>query len=230
MSVYRRTTSKYWWMYVEGAPKKDRWRSTKIAIGFTAEDRKASRVEAEQVYHRAAIQVGKVLHGLPGARTVVTFETLATWYDEQHIVHHKGAEREREILQRLRRDFGDLPLTAITKTRVIAWRTARRATSTVIAHFGGSNGKPRTFPPPSARTVNREVDLLQQILAAAAPEHLEVSPLAGLEDLPVVKPTRADSDLPDRDGDESAQQQPRLRTEKGQPGLRDRDETRGSDR
>ena len=40
----------------------------------------------------------------------------------------------------------------------------------------------------------------------------------------------ADSDLPDRDGDESAQQQPRLRTEKGQPGLRDRDETRGSDR
>jgi len=190
VSVYKRAHSKYWWMYVEGAPKRKRWRSTKIPIGFTAADRKASRADADQVYHRAASHVGKVLQGLPLEKDIPTFDTFATWYDAHHIAHHKGAEREREILKHLRAAFGDVTLDALTRARVIAWRTARRATPTVVPHFGGPKGGAHTFPAPSARTVNREVDLLQQILAAAVPEHLPASPLAGLPHLEIVAPTR----------------------------------------
>src|SRR5262249_2413407 len=44
--------------------------------------------------------------------------------------------------------------------------------------------------PPSARTVNREMDLLQQILSAAVPKYLKQSPIAGLPDLDVISPKR----------------------------------------
>jgi integrase len=56
----------------------------------------------------------------------------------------------------------------------------------------GTPGTSRhTYPAPSARTVNREVDLLQQVLSAAVvAKKLAVSPLFGLVNLEPVEPIR----------------------------------------
>lgn len=48
----------------------------------------------------------------------------------------------------------------------------------------------RVLPPPAPVTVNREVAVLKQVLAAAVPKYLERSPLAGFADLEVTKPLR----------------------------------------
>ena len=112
------------------------------------------------------------------------------------IAHHRGREREREILKTLRSGFGCKEdgtlrlLREVDRDLVIEWRTERRSRGKVVEHFGGPRGRPRVFSPPSARTVNREVDLLQQILAAAVPKYLERSPLEGLADLDVMNPKR----------------------------------------
>jgi integrase len=135
-------------------------------------------------------QLADRVHRLPVKVARITFATFAAWYEANILVHHKGKEREREMLPRLLNAFGSLALDEIEQDTVIAWRTVRRLTSTTIAHFGGPKGKPRTLPPPSARTVNREVNFLKQILAAAVPKHLPESPLAGLPDLDVVDPIR----------------------------------------
>lgn len=193
MSVYKRGDSPYWWMSIEHAPPKQRCRSTGIRIGVTATERRLSKADAERVYHAAATAVALGQQGIvtEAPPAVPTFDVFATWYDENCNVHHKGREREREILPRLRADFGHLLLTEFTPTVVTEWTTARRQSGTLIKHFGGPNGKPRLLPPPSARTVNREVDVLQQVLKAAVEhKYLKASPLFGLPDLPIVKPIR----------------------------------------
>jgi integrase len=192
VSVYERADSPYWWMHVETAPKGQRDVSTKIRKGATVAERKASRAVADALYHTRALEGTQVREGLPVARDAMTFDALATWYDANHIAHHKGAERERSTLPRLRAAFGRFLLTDPEwRATVIAWRSARRVTGTVIKHFGGPKGKKRILPPPSAATVNREVDLLQQILSAAVEAgYLEASPLYGLPNLPIVKPIR----------------------------------------
>jgi integrase len=191
MGVFDRSDSPYWWLYLETAPKGERKVNTKIRIGWTAEERKDSRAKAELLYHTRMLQVADRRNGMPVTREPVLFKVFAPWYDTNVIEHHKGKERERGILARLVEAFGELHLEAITKDVVIAWRTTRRKTPTVIPHFGGPRGKKRVLPPPSARTVNREVDVLQQILAAAVTAgHLAVSPLFGLKDLKIVKPRR----------------------------------------
>lgn len=192
MGIYERDRSPYWWMYLETAPPGERYQSTKIRKGFTATERKASRALAETLYHTRSLAASKVLQGLPADKDAVRFLTFAAWYDTHHIAHHKGRERERTILPRLVEAFGDKALTdADWKEAVITWRTARRQTGTVIKHFGGPKGKKRKLPPPSARTVNREVDLLQQMFTAAVEAgHLDSSPLYGLPNLPIVQPIR----------------------------------------
>lgn len=48
----------------------------------------------------------------------------------------------------------------------------------------------RTLPRPTPQTVNREVALLKQMLAAAVPTYLDASPLKGMADLPTTPPIR----------------------------------------
>jgi len=176
-------------MFLESEKRKER---TNIPVGRTREQQSISRKRAEQEYHRRMVEPPPD----PNAKPEISFTEWASKYDDNVIVHHRGHEREREILNTLRagfscKDDGALRLLReIDQELVIEWRTQRRSRGKVIEHFGGPKGPRRVFPPPSARTVNREVDLLQQILAAAVPKYLERSPLDGLADLDVTNPKR----------------------------------------
>jgi integrase len=188
MGVFQRNDSPYWWLWLETTKQREK---THIPIGETVAQRKDSKKLAQQIYFQRMNELGSRLHRLPPSRDKMpTFDQFSQWYETHVMVHHKGRDREREMLPRLREHFGRWTLDAITKDKVIEWRTWRRSTSTTIEHFGGPNGPRRRFPPPSARTVNREVDLLQQILKAAVPTHLQGSPIDGLPDLKVVPPIR----------------------------------------
>lgn len=173
MGVYTRPGSPYWQLWLENAPKGQQRRGTKIRIGTTKDERTASREAALAVYAAAVLKLGRQAHGLeqPDAPPPLTFGAYADTYTRDVIAHHKGADREREIVAVLRKAFGTLPLTAVTRDAVRAWMTTRRETA-------------------SARTVNREVDLLKAMLRDAVPAHLPASPLAGMPRLktpPVVR-------------------------------------------
>jgi integrase len=79
--------------------------------------------------------------------------------------------REREMLKALEADLGDELLSHIDPARTKLYM-ARRVTQV------------------SARTVNREVDLLKGMLRDACPKYLNASPIAGLRRLRTVKPKR----------------------------------------
>lgn len=242
-------------MWLETAPKGKQKVRTDVLIGDRTQEAK-SRVRAEAAYYATMGALATTNHGLAKPvepKAAVTFDTFSAWYDTHHIAHHAGAEREREILKRLRSFFGPYPLDQITKKLVITWRTQRRTTAVTVdrfgagavvpkwrqiydllrlqgplsltairAHFGISTrniartfltpqtsiyfrsvsrgvwdafGTPKaaahTYRPPAARTVNREVDLLQQILGAAVQAgEIAASPIYGLPNLEIVEPIR----------------------------------------
>jgi integrase len=193
MGVFSRPDSKYWWLWLEKAPKGEQRVRTDLLIGTTQTERKASRNAAETLYHTRMLGHGCTRHGLPAVAPgrVPTFSAFLPWYREHVLPLHKGREREEDILPRLERVFGTMTLDAVVPPAVIAWRTQRLTTPTVIKHFGGPKGPKKTLPPPSPRTVNREVDVLQMVLQAAVTAgHLASSPLYGLADLPVRDPIR----------------------------------------
>src|SRR6185503_16717912 len=189
MGVLQRPRSPYWWIWIPGAPPGTNPVNTKVPIaGATAEERKANKQDAEKILAGRVLKAAKQAAGLPVHETgAMTFATFAQWYATHDIPQHRGAVTELRRLPRLVAAFGDLLLTAPAvewTERVIAWRTARLKTPVTVKHYGGKKGKPHTFPCPSARTVNREVGFLQQMLSAAV-EHKQIatSPLAGLPDL-----------------------------------------------
>ena len=189
MAVYERPTSPFWWAYLEQTGER---LSTKIPKGVTLTERKESHDQAVRWYHaRCLATVAEAIDG-PPPPAPITFATFAAWYDTHVVETHRGKERERTILPRLVAAFGDLELgDPRWRERAIAWRTTRSTTGHRIAHFGGPKGKPRQLPPPAPRTVNREFDLLQQILQAAADaKHMPASPLYGIENLKTTEPIR----------------------------------------
>lgn len=125
-------------------------------------------------------------------------------------VHHFGGAVDdgpamwRQI-HTLLTDKGPMPLADIRarfklSTRDVC-RTFLTAATRPYFHRQGrgiwaAQGKPHdrkthTFKPPTARTVNREVDLLQQILSAAVEAgKIAASPIYGLANLPIVEPIR----------------------------------------
>lgn len=191
MGVFQRPRSPYWWAWIPGAPKGTNPRiNTKIPVGVTALERKASKQTAEQVLATRVLHAGKMAAGLPveaDPADAILFATWAATYKEQEIPKHRGAYRELGILPRLVAGFGDLAISAPPKdwiARAKTWRVARLTTPTVVEHYGGKKGKRHTFPKPSARTVNREVKFLQQMLSAAKQAQLiEASPLWGFRNL-----------------------------------------------
>jgi hypothetical protein len=155
MGVYQRRDSPYWWMHIETAPPGRRKVSTRVLIGHTPTERKGSLLEAKAVHHAAETAAGQVRNGRPVDTPPITFAAFAEWYAIHEIPQHRGAYRERQILPRLVGAFGALALAQVHAERVIEWRTLRLKTPTTVKHYGPPNGKPHTFPRPSARTVNR---------------------------------------------------------------------------
>lgn len=161
MGVFSRSDSPYWWLYLETTKQKER---TEFKLGTTTAQRHDSRKLAEDLYHQRMNEIAARLYKLPSAQKAIRFEKYAETYAADVIAHRRGAEREQEMLQPLRAFFDDDLLTAIDPDRVRSYMTDRRKTI-------------------SARTVNREVDLLKTMIRDAAPKYLGASPLVGLKRL-----------------------------------------------
>lgn len=171
MGVFTRPDSPWYWLWLETAPIGQQKEKTKIKVGATTTQRHDSRQLADELYHRRMNELAAQVHHLPRPRTAVRFATYAEIYRTDTIAHHRGAVRERQLLTALLKFFRADLVTAIDRDRVKAYYTFRRATA-------------------SARTTNREVDLLKSMLRDAVPKYLTASPIVGLAKLPVVAPKR----------------------------------------
>lgn len=161
MGIFTRADSPVYWLYLETTQTKER---TDIRIGTTTSQRKDSRKLADERYHQRMNELAARLYKLPSAQPAIRFEKYAETYARDTIAHHRGARRERELLKPLRAFFDRDLLTALDQDRVRRYLTDRARTV-------------------SARTVNREVDLLKAMLRDAAPKYLTVSPLVGMKRL-----------------------------------------------
>lgn len=168
MGVFRRSDSPVWWLYLETTKVKER---TDIPLGTTTTQRQDSKKLAEERYYQRMSELAARLYKLPSAQPAIRFSKYAETYGRDVIPHHKGARREQELLIVLRRFFDDDLLTAIDQDRVRRYLTHR--TETV-----------------SARTTNREIDLLKAMLRDAVPKYLAVSPLVGMKRLRPLTPKR----------------------------------------
>jgi len=171
VGVYTRPDSPWWWLYLETAPPGQRKVKTKVRVGTTTSQRHDSRLLALEIYHQRMHAIAARVHRLRVETPAIRFDKYADLYARDVLPHHRGHEREAEILTVLRRGFSDELLQAIDRDRVRSWMTVRRAEV-------------------SARTVNREVDLLKSMLRDAVPKYLEVSPIVGMKRLTVVPPKR----------------------------------------
>jgi integrase len=169
VSLYTRKGSPYWWIDLvptDGSPRIQR--STKIRHDApTPALRAENKRLAEKMYHEEFTAAVRRREGLEEPVTHrKTFAEFADWYELHVSKHKRGVDREREVLVGLVRHFGALRLAAITRNAVQEWVTLRRASV-------------------SAATVNRELDVLKSVLAAAVPKYLKASPIAGLKRLRV---------------------------------------------
>ena len=171
MGVFARPDSPWLWIYLETAPRGQQKQKTAIRVGTTTTQRRENRRLADQVYHQQMAELAARIHHLPTAPATITFGAYATTYARDVLSHHRGYEREQEIVKTLLEAFGPLALTAIDRERVQAWMTMRRKAV-------------------SGSTVNREVGVLKPMLRAAVPKYLTAYPLTGLKKLPEVPPTR----------------------------------------
>jgi len=60
MGVFKRPDSKFWWLWLETAPKGHQRVRTDIFIGVTKAERRESRSDAELVYHAAMVNGGQL--------------------------------------------------------------------------------------------------------------------------------------------------------------------------
>lgn len=190
MGVYTRKDSPYFWLYLEQPEAKGvKDRTTIRCDATTAWQRKQNRQLAEQLYHLRMTEYARGdLEDAPELELpTITFSAFAEWFRVNKLPLRRGREREAEILPRLIRDFGELPLTEITQARVSEWMTTRLNTPTVIMPKKHTKARMVCASP---TTVNREVDLLKSILQAAVPEYLSASPLFGMKRLPTKTPKK----------------------------------------
>jgi integrase len=160
VGVFKRADSRYWYLWLETAPTGQKTVRTDVLVGTRTQE-PGTRKIAEQVYFTRMGALALDNHDLPRQKEATTFETFATWYDTHVVAHHRGKDREREILKSLRKTFGPFDLTRIDKAQVVEWRATRATQS-------------------SAATSNRELDVLKSLFAAAVPKYLKVSPIARL--------------------------------------------------
>ena len=179
MGVYIRQDSPFYWLLLERPGQKPLYEPTKIPhAARSAEVRKQQRQLAQDVYISRMNDLARRAHRLPATRTV-PFSAQVDWYEVNVLPTLRGADRERAALIHLRAFFGDDDLITLTPDRVHEYETHR------LRQF-----VPRTKRHVSARTVNREVGVLKQVLQSAVPRYFDVSPIRGVELLRVVKPKK----------------------------------------
>lgn len=170
MGLYLKPRSPFWWMLLEGTGRQRE--STGIPWqASTAEKRKDLKAQAEDVYHARMVGLAREKVGLPKS-TGETFETFSAWYETHHTAQHRGAERERAILGRLRAAFNTSALRDITEPRWKEYETTRLAAGVGI------------------NTIGRELAVMKTILRSAVGEHLASNPLAELKRRTIVLPPK----------------------------------------
>jgi integrase len=165
MGVYRRKDSVYYWMTLErpGLPRLRK--STGVLVDApTVGQRRDQRQRADQIYSVAMGELARTGYKIPADRPAIGFKEFAKWYEENVAEHHRGKSKELSNIRQLVREFADTPLAAIERGNVQEWMTRRRKSV-------------------SAATVNRELDVLKLMLAAAVPRYLAANPLTGLRRL-----------------------------------------------
>lgn len=180
MGVYTRPDSKYYWLLLERPSAKPLREATKLPLDApTPVARRLLKQQAEELYALRMTALARSDYALSTDAVPRTFAEQATWYETHKLPTQRGAAVYRMYLPRFRAHFGVLALEAVTPARVDEYVTAR-----LTAKIGKTE---RTVKP---RTVNREIDVLKEILQSAVPDHLAVSPIAGLKRLRVVKPKK----------------------------------------
>lgn len=172
MGLYIRQDSKYYWMRLEHPGAKPESTRVLHASDQPAVVRKQQRDDAMAIYRARMTELARSDHQLPRRGPTIGFSTYAEWFDEHHIAKHRGAARDREIMVPLRAFFADRDLGTIDQPLVHEYMTHRMDDDV------------------SARTVNREVDVLKSMLHAAVPRYLSASPLVGMKRLRIVKPAK----------------------------------------
>jgi Phage integrase family len=171
MGVFTRPESRFWQLYLETTKQKE---PTDILIGTTVTQQRESRRLALDRYHQRMNELAGRLYKLPTARPAIRFAKYAETYQTDVIAHRAGKEREERMLVHLVAFFGDDLLSVIDQDRARTYHTARKTAT----------------PAASARTINREIDLLKGMLRDAVPKYLEVSPIVGMKRLRIVPPRR----------------------------------------
>jgi len=165
MGIYTRKDSPFYWLLVEGTPIRE---STGIPVhgGSPAQDKELRR-QALEVYATKKADAVKAGAGFTVARPVIAYAAFSTWYETNGAAHLRGADKVRSILRQLGLYFDTYTSIAdVTEPVCKEWMTWR---------------KKRVAP----GTVNRELDVLKQLLKAAAPKYLPSSPITGLRRLRV---------------------------------------------
>lgn len=160
MGIYTRKDSPFYWMWIEGTSIRQ---STGIPReGGSPTHDKELRREAQTVYANRKVLEAKRLGGLIITKPVIAYADFSEWYSKHETAHHRGADKERSILRQLNTYFDRCKnLADIDADAVKEWMTWR---------------KKQVAP----ATVNRELDVLKQVLAGAVPRYLDASPIAGL--------------------------------------------------
>jgi integrase len=167
MGVFKRPDSPYYWLWLEKAPKGQQKEATDIRIGETVSQRKDSKALAQHLYHKRMTELASKIHRLVPSQIPSRFDNYAKTYATDVISHHRGGDRELEMLKPLLAFFGHDELATIDQERVRQYMTKRRHAVVAV-------------------TVNREIDLLKAMLRDAVPKYLERSPLVGMKRLPVI--------------------------------------------
>lgn len=159
MGLYQRKDSPFYWMWIEGTKIRE---STGIPTngGSTQQDRELAR-QADLIYAARKVACAKVSAGVIVTRPTIGYRAFAQWFEDHETCHHRSASKEASMLRQLDLYFSRFDsLAEITEAVAKEWMTWR---ARQVARG----------------TVNRELDVLKQLLHAAVPKYLPSSPLAG---------------------------------------------------
>lgn len=195
MGVYTRADSPYYWLALPRPGQKPLRVKTKIHTNATTKQARAeNRALAQAEYHERMVELGKGRLALPETHKYAKpFNEFADWFQTHELPKRRGRARELDVLKILRRYFRNTPLPQITRARVSEYETFRLSEQVPDQRKLEKDDDAPKRPPRyvTARTVNREVDLLKSILRVAAEHgHCPAGQLTGRKRLHAPRPVK----------------------------------------